>query len=281
MIARIFAILIIIALVLVISMNKAEAWVGGRLSIESPTNGERISGKSVFIPEIIGDKNVSNTRLYGKSRDTNINEFKLFGENISCGSWNADEGIPCSIIIDTKNIEDSSIWQFYMTAENNSNSGDIVKSSTITEVTVDNTKPAFQLYTFLSPQDGEIIETNSVGFGALVEPELTTHCFIEFTSNANPGQREYKTDIEKNEYCNVTIPMVAEGVYIWNIRASDGKQETSKINGGKFEVRSPKDISKFEQTEPISEKGGLPESSNIVLIAIAVIFILILLGRRR
>lgn len=274
---KVFVVLILIIIFMVVSVIKAEAWVGGKLEIQSPLDREEISGKIIFHPGIAGDFKVSNTQVYGKSRDTNLQEFKLLGENMSCQPWDANEGIPCNVMINTNDIEDSSIWQFYMTAQNASDSADIVKSPTITEVIVDNTKPSFQLYKFLSPQDGEILGTSSVSVGALVEAEFVTHCFIEFTSNTNPGQREYKTDVEKNEYCNLTITNVPEGFYTWNILASDGKDKTQKINGGKFEVRSPKDISKFEQTE---EKKGLPETSNIAIIIILVILILILVKRR-
>ena len=276
-IARISVILIITGLFMVILMDKTEAWVGGRLSIESPTNGQGISGKTSIKVGITGIHNVSQLSIYGKSLDTNMNTFTLLAENKSCGSWNEEEGIPCNVIFDTRVVEDSSIWQIYAITSNSSNPQDTIRSSTITNLIIDNTKPLFKKYKFLSPQDGEIVDINDISFGVLVNGKTVTHCFIKFTSNIHPGQREYKTNIEKNNYCNLTLTM-PDGIYNWVITASDGKDLTDPTIDQKVIVRSPKDISKFEQK---TVKSGLPESSNLGLIAIAVIFILILLGRRR
>lgn len=269
---------LLVIIAMVIYMTSAEAWVGGRLSIESPSEGEVISGDHTFELEVTGDYNVSNAYVYGKAKDTDTPSFKLLGENKSCGPWNENEGEPCNVVIDTEELEDSSIWQFYTLTENASDPTDTVKSTTIMNLIVDNTFPSFQTDPFLSPGDREIVGTNNVKFGALVDPETVTHCIITFTSNEYPGnKRKYYSDYESGEYCNITIE-IPTGFYSWKITASDGKDLTDSIGPQTFEVRPTKDLSKFTGNE---EKKSILESSNTFWIAALVILGLILLKRRK
>lgn len=214
----IFPFLIII--LMVASMNQVNAWVGGELNIINPNDNQMISGNKTFETAITGSHKVNKLSIYGKSVDTSMKEFQLIKETTECGLWDSQKA--CSTLVDTSKLEDSSKWQFYAVAGNASDESDTVKSTTITNIVVNNTVPLLQFPSYITPNKNEIIRTSDVKFGVLVNPKTTTSCILTFTSNIFPRKKVYITEYEKDEYCNLTITDFPEGDYLFTFAATDG-----------------------------------------------------------
>lgn len=262
---------------MVITINQAEAWVGGKLSINTPLANGIISGSTIFEGKMEGTSVVNNLHLYGKAVDTNTASFILLGENNNCYHWNNHSS--CNIMINTTALEDSSVWQFYMTAENASDSSDLIKSITITDVIINNTLPSLKIPSYLTPNKDERIKSYDVKFGAFVNSKTTNFCIITFTSNNNPGKKTYKTNYEQDQYCNLTIIDIAEGNYEWTMTPSDGLDFGQPSSPQRFSV----DISSYPQQD--QQNNQQPKSTNWFTenwIWIAAVGIIILFfGRRK
>lgn len=262
-------------LAMVISMSNVYAWVGGQLTINKPHENNIISKNITFNVTITGSHKVHKLSIFGKAVDTSTSEFNLISESTQCGFWNDQK--MCSINIDTSKLEDSNLWQFYAIAENASNPSDTIKSITITNIVVNNSIPALQPIPYLTPNSKEIIRTEDISFGALVNSKTVTSCFITFTSNVNPGKRVYITEYEKGEYCNLTIKNVPDNSYSFTFTATDGLDVSPATLPQTFFVdtsnSNPQKTQTTEQPEVKNSVNFLTE--NWLLIAAAIVIFLV------
>lgn len=262
-----------------ILIETANAWVGGQLMIRDPKENSIISGNTTFNITITGSYDVHKLSIFGKAVDTSVNKFQLIKESTECGFW--DEQKMCSIAIETAKIEDSNIWQFYALAGNASNSEDTVKSVTITNVVVNNSIPALQPLPYITPNVNEVVRTEDVSFGAMVNQKTVTSCLVTFTSNANPGKRVYITEYEKGEYCNVTIKNVPDGSYSFTFAATDGLDVSPTSLPQTFIV----DTSKSKQETKAQEQPAVKSSNNLIaenwMWIVAAIALLIVFNKRK
>lgn len=277
----VFAIALIIGVAII--MDKTNAWVGGQLSINNIGEGDILSGIYVVEPHITGEYSINQVHLYGRAINTNIPAMQLLAENLTCLPW-ANNG-SCSITLNTSNLEDSSIWQFYISAENASDPSDKVTSVTITDVIIHNTIPSFKVPTYITPNKDEILKTNNVKFGALVNPKTTTACIITFTSNNHPGKRVYTTEYESGEYCNLTITDVPENIYEFVMQATDGKDLSQKTALQKFTIdlsASPEEQNEQQSPEQApSDQNNLLSSKFAWITGVVILLIFMFRGRRR
>ena len=279
-IAKLILIYILVVIIMVISMNDIHAWVGGQLLIKEPVENSIISGNITFNVTITGSYTVHKLSIFGKAVDTSSSEFKLINESTGCGFWNDQK--MCSINVDTTKLEDSNLWQFYAIAENASNPSDNVKSVTVTNVVVNNPIPAIQPIPYITPNFKEIIRTEDVSFGVMVNSKTVTNCLITFTSHTNPGKRVYVTEYEEGEYCNLTINVPANS-YTFTFAATDGLDISPATLPQTFFVDTSRSNQQKEQAkeQPEINNSGNFLTENWVWIATVIVLFLIFRGGKR